>query len=235
MDWDDFGSEWGSWYSRLIRDPGVLRNSEGVPDTWRRLVAEPSAESVRRVWVGAEAVLPRLVHHLERAILGAAVAESDLGWLLVYHLKDWKEVGVEGLEDGFMFGGLAIEPGLLEEFEEQVGALPASIRALWLTHGFVSKSGSFIASLDPRQQRLARAPAVHPGKTIQEDPPRTADCLAISAVGSSLMTCLSREPGERAWCDHIVEAERWGPSFSPALRERLDDLLADWTFHEWEV
>lgn len=241
-DWSAFLQEWQGWISRLFDAQQADQElGEQIPCSWLHLVEFPNATTIQQLWSGAKNSLPRFLDYLSWAILDARIAESEMGYLLVYQLKDWHELedwyksGVEEYEDGFMMAGMPVEPAVIANFELEVGPIPNSLRYLWLTHGFVQlRNGTFIASLDPCQQKLAHPPVFYPARRDSWQDGRVLDCLGIADVIGEIVPSLSRQPGNLPWQDYIVDVDRWGETMSQSLRFHLDDMLTDWFLRDWE-
>jgi hypothetical protein len=59
------------------------------------------------------------------------------------------------------------------------------------------------------------------------------ECLQITVVNDQMVTCMTRPPGQVPWNDFLVRRFRRTHQLSSAVRTRLDDKLADWTFADW--
>lgn len=233
--WTSYAHRWGGWIGRWLDLEETRALGDQIPQSWVDLVANPCAETIKPIWAGAANSLPRFVDYLTHCILEARVADSQLGYVLVYFLKDWQELGIEEYDDGFMMSGLPTAEHDIAGFEAEVGRLPVSLRSLWLTHGFVQRhDGTFVTSLQPQQQKLAHAPTVYLARQDSWQKGRMLDCLAMADVIGEIVPSLSREIGAQSWDDYIVDVMRWGNSMRENLHVHLDNFLADWTLREWE-
>lgn len=233
--WMSYAHSWGGWISRWLDLEETQALGEQIPQSWVELIVNPCAVTIKKVWANTADSLPRFIDYLTHSILEARVAESKMGYLLVYFLKDWQEVDINVYEDGFMMAGQPTPEGDITKFEAQMGTLPASMRTLWLTHGFVQRrDGTFIVSLEPQQQKLAHAPKLYLARQDRWQEGRVLDCLAIADVVGEIVPSLSRQLGTFLWDDYIVDVMRWDDSMAESLRTHIDDFLADWTFSEWQ-
>jgi hypothetical protein len=70
-------------------------------------------------------------------------------------------------------------------------------------------------------------------RKVYDDLKEQYECLAIANVWKELPFCLTRKPDTSCWKDFIVLADRDREKVSPAGKTRIDDLLTDWTFSDW--
>ncbi|MEH2215333.1 hypothetical protein [Nostoc sp.] len=232
--WMSYAHSWGGWISRWLDLEETQALSEQIPQCWIDLIANPCAVTIQKVWAKTADSLPRFIDYLTNSILEARVAESEIGYLLVYFLKDWREVDINEYENGFMMTGLPTPEEDITKFEAQIGTLPASMRTLWLTHGFVQRRDStFIVSLQPQQQKLVHAPKFYPARRDRWQEGRVLECLGIADVVGEIVPSFSRQVGTSSWDDYIVDVMRWEETMAESLRIHIDDFLADWTFSEW--
>jgi hypothetical protein len=233
--WTNYAHTWEGWISRCLALEETEALGEQIPQSWVDLVADPCAATIQKVWALAVDSLPRFVDYLTHSILEARVADSKIGYLLVYFLKDWRDLGPDGYKDGFMMSGLPTAEEDIARFESGVGILPSSMRTLWLTHGFIQRrDGTFIASLQLQQQKLVHAPSIYSARLDSWQEGRVLDCLAIANVMGEIVPSLTRQVGTLSWDDYLVDVMRWEDTMTESLRIHLDDFLADWTFSEWD-
>lgn len=233
--WNNYHRDWGGWIDRWLSEEEIYKLKDRIPPSWIELVINPCAESIQDIWSENASHLPLFVNYLSHSILEARIAESQLGYLLVYFLKDWQELGLDEYEDGFMMSGLPTPESLIVQFESEVGALPTSLRSLWLTHGFIQcHSDTFIASLQIQQQALAHAPKIYLEKKDRWQEDRVLDGLAIADVIGEIVPSLSRQVGSLSWDDHIIDVMKWSDSIGRSLHVHVDNLLADWRLREWK-
>jgi hypothetical protein len=234
--WTSYANRWGGWIFRWLDFEETQALGEQIPQSWVDIVANPCAETIKKNWTEAADSLPRFVDYLTHSILEARVADSQLGYLLVYFLKDWRELGIEEYSDGFMMSGLPTAADDIAQFETEVGTLPISLRSLWLTHGFIQRhDGTFTTSLQVQQQKLVHAPKMYPARRDSWQKGRVLDCLAIADVMGEIVPSLSRKVGIESWDDYLVDVMRWSDSMRENLHVHLDNFLADWTLSEWNT
>jgi hypothetical protein len=162
------------------------------------------------------------------------VADGRIGPTLVYHIKDWEETEIGQYEDGFMLAGLPTQAERIDTFEQSIGKIPASLQSLWQVHGFVLlEDGALLSSLERTLQEFCGCPRVLGFRKVYDDLKEQYECLAIANVWKELPFCLTRKPDTSCWKDFIVLADRDGEKVSPAGKTRVDDLLTDWTFSDW--
>ena len=235
LGWRSYAYSWKGWIWRWLDLEEAQNLYQQVPQSWIDLLMNPGASTIRNLWAQAANNLPRFVDYLENSIIEVRIADSQIGYLLVYFLKDWRDLGPDGYEDGFMIAGMPTTEENIAQFEVEVGNLPNSMRTLWLTHGFVQRrDGTFITSLKQQQQNLVHAPIIYSARRDRWQEGRVLDCLAIANVIGEIVPSLSRPVGTLPWNDYLMEVMRWDDSMTESLRIHLDDFLADWTFSEWD-
>lgn len=231
--WKRFSQEWSGIVFDFLTNEEV--QSSEIPQVWRDLIFSPKPETIQALWSEASSELPRFIDYLAWGILDAKVANSKMGYLLIYYLRSWKEIGLEGYENSFMMAGLPTEPRIIEAFAEEIGDIPSSLKALWRTHGFVQcRNGTFFASLNPGQQELVKKPVFFPQRRDSWRKERVLDCLGIVDISGQIIPSLTRAPGTGIWKDTLVEVDKWGDTMMSGVRTSIDDLLADWRLTEWE-
>lgn len=226
--------QWGGWIDTVYDVAQLPQLSERIPPSWLRIADTPCTNVIAELWSEARDVLPRFVQYLSQSTLAVVVADGRIGPTLVYHIQDWEETEIAQYEDGFMFAGLPtpIEP--IDAFEQSVGKIPVSLRSLWQVHGFMLlKDGALLSSLMRTSEEFCGSPKVLGLRKVSYDPEEQYECLAIANVWKELPFCLTRKPDTCCWEDFIVLADRDGEKVSPAGKIRIDDLLTDWTFSEW--
>lgn len=205
-----------------------------VPQSWMEIVNQPGAASLRALLEPAVPHLPRFVEYLTRFVEGAAVIEAYGAPALVIALPNWAEEGME-LHPGFCWMGLPTNPGRIEKFIDQVGPIPASLESLWRVANFVNtKHPSNICSLEPLAHDGIEAPEVflEPSRANPTAPP--FECLKIAVTNHQMITCMTRPPGQKHWDDMLVERFRHTGELSYGVKGRLDSMLADSSFADWE-
>lgn len=234
MTWEEYAARWQRWIGEEVPVSELETLRGQVPDSWLLLAQAPCAENAAALWKPAQSTLPRFFVRVTQTLQGARLTRGPLGPLLVYQFQDWLELDFDVFAEGWMMAGLPVTAQQIASWEAVNGGVPPALRALWQTHGFLHlKSGSFLVSLDERQQELAKAPLFVGLKQDGWQPDRHLECLSLVDAPTDLPTCLTRRPGEQIWQDYLVDAERWGHSFQEALRTRIDDLLTDWRRTEW--
>lgn len=232
--WMSYANSWGGWISRWLELEETQALGRKIPQSWIELIENPCTVTVKQVWSKSAYSLPRFIDYLTHSILEARVAESEIGYILVYFLKDWREVEISEYEDGFMMAGLPTSEDEITKFEAQMGTLPTAMRSLWLTHGFIQRrDGTFIVSLQPQQQKLVHVPQFYPARRDRWQEGRVLDCLAIADVIGEIVPSLTRQVQTFCWDDYLVDVMRWHDDMAESLRIHIDDFLADWTFSEW--
>lgn len=230
---DLFASANGRDLADAVASGDPLAFATRVPSTWLDLVARPDTSAIRAVWEPATAHLPRFVDYLARSISGAAIIEVRTFPVLLLALPNWNEENFE-LVPGFCWMGLPATSAQIEHLVADVGSIPPSLEQLWRVANFITiKDGSILCSPDPTTRPMTEAPVV---LSALADPNVTEDiyeCLQIAVVNNPMVTCMTRPPGQSHWNDFLVLRFRRTHDLSSAVRTRLDDKLADWTFVDW--
>lgn len=212
-------------------DPAAF--SGRVPSTWLDLVNRPDEQAIRAIWDPAASQLPRFIDYLVHSVDGAAIIEVDAFPVLVWALPNWNEESFE-LVPGFCWMGTPTDTALVEQFIAEVGPIPRSLEQLWRVANFITiKEGSILCSLDPTTRPMTEAPVVLSPLAERNSPQNLYECLQIAVVNYHMITCMTRRPGQPQWDDYLVRRFRRTDELASAVRMRLDDKLADWTFVEW--
>jgi hypothetical protein len=212
-------------------DPAEL--AARVPSTWIDLVDHPDERAIRAIWEPAAAQLPRFVDYLARSISGAAIIEVNAFPVLLLALPNWNEENFE-LVPGFCWMGVPAASSQIEHLVAKVGPIPPSLERLWRVANFITiKDGSILCSPDPTTRPMTEAPVVLPALADPNMPENIYECLQIAVVNTQMVTCMTRPPGQSHWNDFLVLRFRRTHELSSAVRTRLDDKLADWTFVDW--
>ena len=205
-----------------------------IPETWLNLVEHPTADSVTALWADAESALPRFVDYLRCSVNGAAILNAYGFPILILALPNWKEEDFN-LMPGFCWMGLPTAPEAIDRFVDQVGPIPAALDKLWRVTNFITmKEHSLVCSLDESTRQITEAPVALPPLVDPNAPSELYECLQIAVINDQMVTCMTRPPGQHHWNDFIVRRFRRANSITSAVRVRLDDKLADWTFVDWE-
>lgn len=210
---------------------GVSKALEArLPPSWRDLLRDPCADTIRALWAPAREQLPRFIDYLAHSVEGAAVIE--LGGLVYMGLAlpDWVEEPMER-QPGFCWMGLPTDAALLKIFIDRVGPIPRSLESLWSVTSFIdTKHPSRICSLEPAARDVAEEPEIFPA-SVQRSPEQPAlECLKIAAVNGQMITCMTRPPGQAHWDDTLAERFRWADDYFYVGKPTLDRMLSD----DWE-
>jgi hypothetical protein len=227
-------NEWGGLIDTVYNVAQFPQSHARIPSSWLRLADTSCTNVIAELWSEARDSLPRFVEYLNQSTLAIFLADGPIGPFLVYHIKDWEETKIAQYEDDFMLAGLPTPIERINTFEESIGSIPASLKNLWQVHEFVlTKSGAILSSLDKALADFCGFPKVLGLRKAPSNPQEQYECLAIADVWKELPMCLTRKPGTSYWEDFIVLADRDGAEVTPTVRTRIDDLLTDWTFSDW--
>lgn len=230
--WSRLLPGWRGVVGAVHRAPEELRQNPEVPDAWVELF---SSDRVVDALVAAWRPLPRFSAYLASSLLDAAVGTGMGGPVLVYLLRDWTRNHGES-HPGLMLGGVPAGARALEQFQSEVGPLPAALQSTWLLHSFLLlKNGQWLGSLLPAGEVIAPRPRVAPGTSQGQLGGRSGryECLEVFEPGSAVSGCVIRAPGEAAWRDHVVYRERDGV-LTESHRPTLESTLTDWDADVWE-
>lgn len=203
-----------------------------VPATWLDLVGRPAEQAMRAIWEPAATQLPRFVDYLATSVNGASITEVHGFPVLILALANWWEENLE-LVPGFCWMGTPTESAHIDRLVATVGAIPPPLEHLWRVANFITtKESSTLCSLDPTTRAMTEAPVVLPTLADPNAPQDIYECLQIAVVNDQMVTCMTRRQGQSHWNDFLVRYFRRTHKLSPAMRTRLDDLLADCPFLE---
>lgn len=230
---DLFATTFGGDLARAIALSDPMELAARIPSTWLDLVSHPSERAMRTIWEPAAGQLPRFVDYLARSVGGAAVIEVHAFPVLLLALPDWNEENLE-LMPGFCWMGTPTESSQIERVVADVGPIPPSLERLWRVANFITiKEGSILCSPDRTTSAMTEAPVVLPPLADPNARGDMYECLQIAVVNNQMVTCMTRPPGQVHWNDFLVRRFRRTNELSSAVRTRLDDKLADWTFVDW--
>jgi hypothetical protein len=231
--WDQYAQNNIGWIEEWI-DIDSHDFQGKVPSSWIQLVNTPSSITVQEIWKTADNAMPRFLDYLSYAIIEARIALTKVGYVLVYHLKEWLENYTDIPLYGFMAAGLPATEKDLKHFERNLGKLPISIRNLWLTHGFIQRRDeSFLTSVVNSQQRLAQAPYPYLNREDNWQENHFLDCLAIANVNGEIVPGLSKSISSNEWEDNLVIIMRYDKGFTKKSVDSIDDWLTDAAFLTW--
>ncbi|CAA6825608.1 MAG: Unknown protein [uncultured Sulfurovum sp.] len=230
--WQQYAANNKRWIKNWVNVENPLPKE--LPLDWINLVNNPTPTNLKEIWKKTNDELPRFLDYLCYAILDAKIAMSRAGYILVYHLKEWEDLGTDGVIDGFMITGLPTKEKTIVHFENNLGKLPLPLRNLWLTHGFISfRDDSFLTSIIEEQQVMVSAPYPYFNRENRWKKGHSIDCLAISNINSEIMSGISKEMNTKEWKDELVDVMKYGKGCSESLHVRLDDLLTDTSSLTW--
>lgn len=230
-------NEWGGWINFVYTAEQLQQKSIRVPSHWLQILSVPPSEGITELWNNAHENLPRFVEYLKESTLSLTIAEGSIGFVLIYHIKNWEETEIGEYEDGFMLAGLPTPADKICAFEKIYGKIPSALKSLWQVHGFVLlKSGAILASINNNDaaEQFCGSPVLLGIRNHPDNPQDKYECLAIADAWKQLPVCLTRRTGMAKWEDFLVLADKHGDEVSPTARTNIDDLLTDWTFSEWE-
>jgi hypothetical protein len=232
--WEELATWREGVTGEVCRTPECARRLPGVPPAWIEMLAE--GDRVANA-VAPWRAMPRFSRYLQASTLDVGIVEGVAGAVMVYLIRDWKEIGFRRHEPGLMLAGVPAPAEAVDGFEAEVGGLPTSLRTAWLAHSFVLlKNDLWLSSILPDGQRVARRPTVIPAEASEgwvDDTYGHFECLEVLSPGSPISGCLVRGPGEQSWRDRVVYREGSG-LIRKSHRPTLDDTFTDWEMTEWE-
>ena len=231
-----FESKLDGWINFVYTAQQLEQKPAGVPSHWLQILDVSPSEAIFKLWDSASENLPRFVDYLKQSTQSLTVGEGSINSVLIYHIKDWEETEEIGqYEDGFMLAGLPTPAERIHTFEKTYGEIPPALKSLWQVHGFVLlKSGAVLASINDADEKFCGSPVLLGQRSHPDNPEEKYECLAIADVWKELPVCLTRRLGMAKWEDFLVLADKRGDEVFPTVRTKIDDLLTDWTFSEWE-
>lgn len=228
-----FATTHGRDLAEVIASSDPAKLAARVPSTWIDLVGQPGERAIRAIWEPAATQLPRFVDYLARSISGAAIIEVHTFPVLLLALPNWNEENFE-LVPGFCWMGVPATSVQIEGMIADVGSIPPSLEQLWRVANFITiKDGSILCSPELTTHPMTEAPVMLSALADPNAPKDVYECLQIAVVNNQMVTCMTRPPGQLHWNDFLVLRFRRIHELSSAVRTRLDDKLADWTFVDW--
>lgn len=194
-----------------------------VPNLWIASVQQEDCSAIFDLWGSAEQELPlfwQYLHEsLEDVVLIDEIGEPKLGYLF----RDWVDESWGEFSPGAMICALPILDPVIDEFEQTVGTIPNSLRAIWTRHGTLNfKDDSHLASIDVSRYDPLLWPQVFADRF-----------LAIVNPWRSVTRCLTRETEQMEWEDNVVEYYRDDDVFVEYMSSTIDQLLVDWPYQPY--
>jgi hypothetical protein len=226
--WEDFLSEWGAWIPEVFStELQVDLVSSQVPSAWIEAVKHPDVrEAVTALWRPAEQSLPAFVQYLVHETDGLAIGRGDIGCVLIYSVRAFREISLRRYLPGFVFAGTPAPQHLIDAFVASHGPLPDSLIALWRMHSFCRTKEGFVSSLSSEPQPLVGAPRLLAG--ARRDTPETEeryDCLAVIDAARPSQLSLIRTAGTRPWEDVLVGTFDSNDTLVPSPWRSIDGTL----------
>jgi len=179
------------------------------------------------LWRPAERELPAFVQYLVHETDGLAIGRGDIGCVLIYSVRAFREISLRQYLPGFVFAGTPAPQHLIDSFVASYGPLPDSLTALWRMHSFCrTKDEGFVSSVSPEPQKLVGAPRLLTGaRRVMAETEERYDCLAVIDAARPSQLSLIRAPGARPWEDVLVGTFDSNDAFVPSPWRSLDGTL----------